>query len=84
MNNASKGQVGSGLFRERVFVSIDLETTGLNPESDRIIEIGAVKFQGTRILDTFSTLVNPDRDISTFIQELTGISNDQLLSLIHI
>ena len=78
MNNASKGQVGSGLFRERVFVSIDLETTGLNPESDRIIEIGAVKFQGTRILDTFSTLVNPDRDISTFIQELTGISNDQL------
>ena len=66
------------LFREKVFVSIDLETTGLNPESDRIIEIGAVKFRGNTVLDTYGTLVNPDREISAFIQDLTGISNEML------
>ena len=78
MANVEELQQEQGLFRDRVFVSIDLETTGLNPESDRIIEIGAVKFQGAVVLDTFSTLVNPDREISAFIQDLTGISNEQL------
>jgi DNA polymerase III epsilon subunit-like protein len=44
---------------KRTYVSLDLETTGLNPETDEIIEIGAVKFEGDEIIDTFSSLVNP-------------------------
>ena len=68
MANVEELQQEQGLFRDRVFVSIDLETTGLNPESDRIIEIGAVKFQGSVVKDTYSTLVNQDTEKKDLIQ----------------
>ncbi len=60
--------------RGKTYVALDLETTGLNPDQDTIIEVGAVKFQGQQVLDTFQTLVNPYRDLSDFIQRLTGIA----------
>ena len=63
---------------EETCVSLDLETTGVSPDSDEIIEVGAVKFQGDRILDTFQTLVNPYRPLSQFIRELTGITQAQV------
>jgi DNA polymerase-3 subunit epsilon/ATP-dependent DNA helicase DinG len=56
-------------------VAIDLETTGLDPNSDAIIEIGAQKFEGQRIEGEWTTLVNPGRSISNFISKLTGITN---------
>jgi len=56
-------------------VAVDIETTGLNPDEDAIIEIGAVKFDGRRVEDEWSTLVNPRRSIPGFISQLTGISN---------
>ena len=56
-------------------VAVDIETTGLNPNEDAIIEIGAVKFDGRRVEDEWSTLVNPRRPIPSFISQLTGISN---------
>jgi DNA polymerase-3 subunit epsilon/ATP-dependent DNA helicase DinG len=56
-------------------VAVDIETTGLNPDEDLIIEIGAVKFNGHRVEDTWETLVNPRRSIPSFISQLTGISN---------
>jgi len=59
---------------DEVIVAIDLETTGVDPRRDRIIEIGAVKFRGSAELATFSTLVNPERQLSSFIRSLTGIS----------
>jgi ATP-dependent DNA helicase DinG len=59
-------------------VAVDIETTGLNPDEDVIIEIGAVKFNGRRVQDTWSTLVNPRCSISGFITQLTGISNDMV------
>ncbi|MFQ5988157.1 MAG: exonuclease domain-containing protein, partial [Dehalococcoidia bacterium] len=55
-------------------VSLDLETTGLDPRSDEIIEIGAVKFQDDDILETFHTLVKPYRSVPYRIQVLTGIA----------
>ncbi|MFH1485462.1 MAG: exonuclease domain-containing protein, partial [Chloroflexota bacterium] len=55
------------------FVSLDLETTGLDPETDQITEIGAVKFLGDDVIGTFETLVNPKQPIPYFIQVLTGI-----------
>ena len=63
---------------EREFVSIDLETTGLNANSDTIIELGAVRFRGGEILDRYQTFVNPGRKIPPFIQQLTSISPAQI------
>lgn len=60
------------------YVSIDLETTGLNPRTDRIIEIGAVKVLKGAVTDTFSTLVSPGRKLESRIVELTGICDEML------
>ena len=60
------------------YISIDLETTGLNPKLDRIIEIGAVKVLDGQIADTFETLVNPGRKLEERITELTGITDADL------
>ncbi len=56
-----------------VVVAIDLETTGLNAQGDRIIEIGAVKFQGDQILDTYRTLIDPEIKIPPRVTAITGI-----------
>ena len=61
-----------------VFVSLDLETTGLDTERDAIIEIGAVKFRGSEVIDTYQTLVNPFRQLPDFIKRLTGITQRSL------
>ena len=61
-----------------ICVSLDLETTGLVAETDEIIEVGAVRFQGDRVLDTFQVLVNPYRPLPQFIRELTGISQAEV------
>mgnify|MGYP005812758457 CR=1 FL=1 len=63
------------IFPMPTLVSLDIETTGLDPNSDAIIEIGAVKFSETRVEGEFSTLVNPRKPINSFITGLTGITN---------
>lgn len=57
------------------YVMLDLETTGGNPVHDRITEIAAVRVEGGQEVARWSSLVNPGTTISTFIQNLTGISN---------
>jgi DNA polymerase-3 subunit epsilon len=57
------------------YVMLDLETTGGNPVHDRITEIAAVRMEGGKEVARWSSLVNPGTTISTFIQNLTGISN---------
>ncbi len=56
-------------------IALDIETTGLDPQSDAIIEIGVQRFSGHRIEDEFSTLINPNRHIPEFITGLTGIDD---------
>ncbi len=68
----------AGVKLEQTYVSVDLETTGLNPQVDRIIEIGAVKFRGKEVLDTFHTLVNPRCPLPYRIRCLTGIIPEDL------
>ena len=63
-----------------VIVSLDIETTGLDPKSDSVIEIGAVKFNENRVLDEFSTLINPRKPINSFITNLTGITNAMVMN----
>ena len=60
------------------FIVFDLETTGTNPDNDKIIEIGAVKVRNLEIVDRFDTFVNPHTEINEFISNLTGITNDMV------
>lgn len=60
------------------YVGFDLETTGLNPKYDKIIEIGAVRVKNGEPVDTFSTFVNPARSLPTRIVELTGIRDENV------
>lgn len=62
------------------YVAIDLETIGLDPMYDDIIEFGAVKVSNGIIIDKFQSLINPGYEISPFIATLTGISNEMLAS----
>lgn len=60
------------------YVVFDFETTGLSPLNDTIIEFGAVKIKDGEVIDSFSSLVNPKREISSKITDITGITNDML------
>jgi len=61
------------------YVSLDLETTGLNPRKDKIIEIGAVKVDNGVPTAEFAAFINPGRKLDTRIRELTGITDEDLL-----
>lgn len=61
------------------FVVFDIETTGLSARNDQIIEIGAVKVAGGRVLDTFSSFVRLDRPLPEEIVRLTNITDDMLV-----
>lgn len=57
------------------YVAFDIETTGLNPKYDKIIEIGAVRVREGEQVETFSTFVNPAKSLPARIVELTGIQD---------
>ena len=65
------------------FTIIDIETTGLSPIYDQIIEFSALKISNNQIIDTFSSLVKPTPDdegiyVDDFVTNLTGITNEML------
>lgn len=60
------------------YVVFDLETTGVNPDLDDIIEISAVRVCGHRVADTCSTLVNPHRPIPASATQINGITDDMV------
>ena len=68
----------SGLPLDTEFVAFDIETTGLNAQTDRMTEIGAVRFTGDRVLETFNTFVDPERHIPPDITRLTGIRDQDV------
>ena len=68
----------TGAIEDTTFVVFDLETFGLNSHKNEIIEIGAIKLKGTRIIDTFSSFVNPNKIIPKKISELTHITQDMV------
>ena len=61
-----------------IIAALDIETTGLNPKKDEIIEIGVRLFDGTRVEDEWTSLINPHCHIPEFITGLTGISNEMV------
>ena len=60
------------------YVALDLETTGLSPKNDRILEIGAVKIEEGRETGRIATLIDPQMKIPERITALTGISQEMV------
>lgn len=63
---------------EDEFVAFDLETTGLNSDTDKITEIGAVLVKDGKVLDRFQTFVDPEMPIPYDITRLTGIKDSDV------
>lgn len=58
-----------------MYAIIDIETTGLSPKNEKITEIAIFIHDGTKVIDEFTSLVNPERKIPYRITQLTGINN---------
>ncbi len=65
---------------EQVYAVVDIETTGGRKSGNAITEIAVVKVQGGKIIDQWSTLVNPQKPIPRHITHLTGIDNNMVRS----
>ncbi|MFI5236663.1 MAG: exonuclease domain-containing protein [Ignavibacteriales bacterium] len=63
------------LLKDAEFSVLDVETTGLSARNNRVIEIGIVKVKNLKVVDKYTTLINPECDIPYFITQFTGISN---------
>lgn len=76
MNNSFTGKN----LREYIedYVVFDLETTGLDLRTDEIIEVAGVKVRKGKVVDTFSSLVKPDKEISPKTVEITHITKDMV------
>jgi len=58
-----------------MYAIIDVETTGGSPSIDRVIEIAVIVFDGSNIIEQYSSLVNPRRNIDKYVTQLTGITD---------
>jgi DNA polymerase-3 subunit epsilon len=63
---------------ETTFSVLDVETTGLSARDNKIIEIGLVKVENLKIMESYHSLINPGRLIPYFITSFTGITNDDV------
>lgn len=63
---------------QSAYIVLDIETTGLDPKTEKIIEIGAARVRDGQVEDTYQTLVNPARSLTERIVELTGITDEML------
>lgn len=81
MKSSLRPYKGNSLIEcPRDYVALDLETTGLVPAYDDIIEIALVRVKDGNPIETYQTLVNPGYEIDDFIVDLTGITNEMLAS----
>lgn len=63
----------------KTYIALDFETTGLNPETAKIVEVGAVKFdENSGVLDTFTSYANPNVEIPKDVQDICGITNEMI------
>ena len=65
---------------ENLYAIVDIETTGTYASSNSITEIAILLHDGEKVIDKFSSLINPGKTIPPFITRLTGISNEMLSS----
>lgn len=65
-------------FQKHSFVAVDLETTGIDPEKDRIIEFAGVLVEDGKVVKQLEFVINPGIPISSKIQAITGITNAEV------
>lgn len=68
-----------GRLDQEIFVCIDCELTGLDPVADSIIEVAVMKFQGKEVLETFETLIDPEREIPSSSIAIHHITQDMVV-----
>ncbi|WP_341876647.1 exonuclease domain-containing protein [Defluviitalea saccharophila] len=81
INKTVKSKSASSMILKSIyneFIALDVETTGLDPEQDRIIEISLIKFKDGNPIDSINSLINPKIKIPKEITELTGITNEMV------
>ncbi len=66
-------------WKDLPLVVLDVETTGFDPEQDRIIEIALIRFERGEVLETYGQLINPQREVPAEVVKLTGIKNEELV-----
>ena len=66
------------LLMDNTYVVLDIETTGLNQEEDKIIQIAAVKLKNNKVIDSFERLINPEIEIPEFIYDLTHLDPKEI------
>lgn len=67
-----------GLIHQDIFVCLDCESTGLDPDKDRMIEIAAARFTFERLIQKFETLIDPECEIPRISQDIHKISSEML------
>lgn len=67
-----------GLIHQDIFVCVDCESTGLDPQKDRLIEVAAARFTFDQVLQKFETLVDPECEIPKVSQEIHKISDEMI------
>ena len=67
-----------GLIHQDIFVCLDCESTGLDPQKDRMIEVAAARFTFDQLLQKYETLVDPECDIPQVSQDIHNISKEML------
>lgn len=75
---AGDGSTEEGGGMVNSYVAVDLETTGLDPKKDKIIEIGAVRVEQGEVMDVYETFVNPYRLLKEETMDLTGIDDSDV------
>ncbi|KAF0193836.1 MAG: DNA polymerase III subunit epsilon [Bacillota bacterium] len=70
--------MSQSLLHNVVFSVVDVETTGLSANRDRVTEVAVVQVRNGQIVHTYTTLINPECDIPPFVQQMTGITQSMV------
>ncbi|PID31717.1 hypothetical protein CR970_04365 [Candidatus Saccharibacteria bacterium] len=69
------------MMQHRPLVFLDVETTGMSPDTARVLELGALRVENGRVVSTINQLIHPDCVVPPEITHITGITNDQIADM---